>query len=101
MFINCAASNKMCGSGDILTRASEETVNKSFSEREHQSSLLIVIFFKKVRTAAMLVFGDKLIHEDGNFIVLNINMATMHTFCSVFPRKMSDVDDIYMITVAR
>ena len=101
MFINCAASNKMCGSGDILTRASEETVNKSFSEREHQSFLLIVIFFKKVRTAAMLVFGDKLIHEDGNFIVLNINMATMHTFCSVFPRKMSDVDDIYMITVAR
>ena len=95
----------MCGSGDILTRASEETVNKSFSEREHRSSLLIVIFFKKVRTKererAMLVFGDKLIHEDGNFIVLNINMATMHTFCSVFPRKMSDVDDIYMITVAR
>ena len=29
-------------------------------------------------------------HEDGNFIVLNSNMATMHRFCAVFPRKMTD-----------
>ena len=50
----------------------------------------------------MVVFGNKLIHEDKNFIVMNSNMATMHTLYSVSPRKMADVDDIYiyMITVA-